>query len=221
MVKKICAALSSAALALALAAVVPARVLAQSGGLQGGQLLTNGQVLIGSTGGAPAAGTITGTSGAITVTNGANSITVAVPAQPVLSSLIVTGSAVIGSASQVANSTLQVGSNSAAVIVNSNGKLELKGTAPTLGSCGTGPSVVSGNDQAGDFTLGSAGVTTCTLTFATGTGNIAHCFAANRTILEPIIPQATASTIVFLGSASGAQIGNTNNIIDYGCLAHQ
>jgi hypothetical protein len=44
-----------------------------------GNYLTNGQVLVGSTGAAPVAATLTGTAGQITVTNGAGTITLATP----------------------------------------------------------------------------------------------------------------------------------------------
>lgn len=43
-----------------------------------GQYLTNGQVLIGSTGAGPVAATITGTAGQLTVTNGAGTITLSI-----------------------------------------------------------------------------------------------------------------------------------------------
>lgn len=44
-----------------------------------GQYLSNGQILVGSTGAAPVATTLTGTAGQITVTNGAGSITLSGP----------------------------------------------------------------------------------------------------------------------------------------------
>jgi hypothetical protein len=48
--------------------------------------------------------------------------------------------------------------------VNNNGHIVTGGTAPTVSTCGTSPSV-SGNDTAGTVTVGSGVVTACTLTF--------------------------------------------------------
>lgn len=104
---------------------------------------------------------------------------------------------------------------------NSSGHIFISGIGtPVVSSCGTNPSVVSGSDQAGDLTLGSTAVATCTLTFTAAFTTIPHCFATNRTSNLVTLAQPTASTLVFEGSSSSGPFGNANDVIDYFCIGH-
>lgn len=108
---------------------------------------------------------------------------------------------------------------------NSAGHILMNGiAAPTVSAgCGTSPSAVSGSDNAGDVTLGVANsaITTCTITFAAAYSSIPHCFVNNRTSqgVRPVA-QATASTLVIVGSFSSNLIGNTSDVIDYFCVGN-
>lgn len=133
--------------------------------------------------------------------------------------MLVSGNVAVGTVSLLTNAIFQVGSANNAVTVKNSFWIETKSVAPAISSCGTNPSVASGNDQAGDVTIGSSGVTTCTITFANAPTNIPSCFAANNTIQQAVIAQPTATTLVIVGTASGAQIGSTNNVIRWGCNA--
>ena len=91
--------------------------------------MTNGQILIGSTSGLPAAATITGTTNQVNVTNGSNSITLALPqnintaATPTFAGGFITG-------------TLLVGKSSPAITTGAN-ILQLYGT----NASGSGPHI--------------------------------------------------------------------------------
>lgn len=102
---------------------------------------------------------------------------------------------------------------------DSSGHVWLSGVAaPVVSSCGSGASVVSGSDQAGDLTMGAAGATTCTLTFRTAFTTIPHCFVNNRTSKIVLMAQPTASTLVIVPSAGG--MNAANDVIDYFCIGH-
>jgi hypothetical protein len=83
--------------------------------------LTNGQLVIGSTGGAPVAAAITGTSNQITVTNGAGSITLSTP-QDIATSSDVTFDDITGTTSL----------NSALLKATGAGGIELRSNSNTL-----------------------------------------------------------------------------------------
>lgn len=91
---------------------------------------------------------------------------------------------------------------------------------PAVSSCGTAPSVAAGSDNAGDVSMGTANVATCTLTFAAAYTNVPHCFASNRTSKFVAIAQATTTTLVIVGTNSGAPFAVPGDVIDYVCLGH-
>lgn len=130
----------------------------------------------------------------------------------------------VGTAAPAGSVLLDVGSTAwtkAAVRVSQAGFLQFhQGTAPTVGSCGTGPSVVTGSDQAGDVTLGTSlsGNGTCTMTFANALTNIPHCFCNDRTRAAGCFAQPTTSTVVFVGSSSAPLIAT--DVIDFFCVGH-
>lgn len=74
------------------------------------------------------------------------------------------------------------------------------GTTPTIGTCGTTPSV-SGSDVSGSMTTGSTATTACTLTFATTWANAPNCI---------VTPFASANTGLFVASTS-----TTTMVINY------
>lgn len=101
-----------------------------------------------------------------------------------------------------------------------NGWVEKKqATAPTVSSCGTGPSVAAGTDQAGDVTIGSLAATSCTITFAAAPTNIPHCACNNRTSKLPCYVQPTSTTAVLVGSGSG-NMDNIGDVLDWVCSGH-
>ena len=55
-----------------------------------------------------------------------------------------------------------------------NNHLQFHGTAPTISTCGTSPSVV-GNDNAFTITVGTGTTTACTATFASAWTNVPQC----------------------------------------------
>lgn len=107
---------------------------------------------------------------------------------------------------------------------NSAGHILMNGVqAPTASSCGTSPSAVTGSDNAGDVTVGSAvtATTSCTITFAVAYASIPHCFANNRTSKISVLAQPTASTLVIANTGSpAATVANTNDVIDYFCVGN-
>ncbi len=125
----------------------------------------------------------------------------------------------VGTAVPQTSSAFEVGSTSA-LRVRGNGWLEFhQQTPPALSSCGSGNSVVSGGDQAGDVTAG-AGMATCTLTFAEAPSNIPVCFAYNRTSKTALVAQPTATTLVIVGTGAG-NYNLANDVISWGCIGWQ
>lgn len=91
--------------------------------------------------------------------------------------------------------------------------IEAHQTAPVLTSCGTSPSVVTGNDFAGTFTEGSI-ATGCVLTFNATFTTAPTCTVIDEGgIVLSYVLSATTITITNVGAAS-----STN--IDYICVGH-
>jgi hypothetical protein len=94
----------------------------------------------------------------------------------------------------------------------------LQATAPVLSTCGTSPSVVTGTDHSGSFTVGSV-ATGCTLTFNTAWTNTPQCVANDRSSVVTVgITTASASAITFT-TATAATISSQQ--IDYICAGRQ
>src|SRR5690606_8562325 len=91
--------------------------------------LTNGQLMIGSTGNAPVAATITGTTNQVNVTNGAGSITLSTPQDINTNSAVRFGSITTGG---------NVYINQTVAATNGSGRLQLTGTS---GSTPNSPSI--------------------------------------------------------------------------------
>ncbi len=83
------------------------------------------------------------------------------------------------------------------------------GTAPTLSSCGTSPTI-HGSDNAGRITTGTTN-TGCTVTFASTFTNVPACICSTENVDSTFkcVPTATTLTITYAS--------NSNNIFDYTC----
>lgn len=94
--------------------------------------------------------------------------------------------------------------------------LVTSGTAPAITSCGTSPSVVTGNDISGEFTFGTGGTDTdCTLTFAVAYGSAPQCFANNESTIV-ILRTVTTTTTLVIDAALAASVDG--DLIKYWCI---
>lgn len=84
-----------------------------------------------------------------------------------------------------------------------SGHINATGTVPSMGTCGTSPSVV-GNDAAGTITIGSGVVTSCTLNFAIPyeSSNISVLESDNSTAVTGDVTSITTSSVTFGFSAT-------------------
>lgn len=75
-------------------------------------------------------------------------------------------------------------------------------TAPTAGTCGTGPTLATGtSDIRGTVTTGT-GATACTLTFATAKANAPTCIVSARSGTPPVYTTSTAALTLSTAAAS-------------------
>lgn len=127
------------------------------------------------------------------------------------------GTAILGGLStQTLNSgnAFQIGGGTLAVTMN--GHIETKGTAPTLSSCGTSPSI-AGNDMVGTITVGSSPSTTCNLTFHSSWTNAPSCMVVDYTTSLSIQAPTTTTGVSLTASATfGA-----GDSVAYICLGRQ
>lgn len=86
-------------------------------------------------------------------------------------------------------------------------------TTPTLGSCGTSPSIV-GSDMVGKVTIGSSPDATCAVTFANAWTYAPSCFANNETTATSTRAVTTASAMTIYNFAGG-------DIVAYGCMGRR
>lgn len=87
--------------------------------------------------------------------------------------------------------------------IDNVGHIVTSGTAPTMGACGTGPSV-AGNDMVMEITVGTGGVaTSCAVTFAqTWLTNAPVCVAESDTDIVAIKSVETTTTATFSVAAA-------------------
>lgn len=87
------------------------------------------------------------------------------------------------------------------------------GSAPSVSSCGTGPSV-TGNDNVGRVTVGTGVVTSCTLTFNQSWGTAPVCVLNDETTTLLVKAVATTTTLVISGTSL------TGDTIGYHCIGY-
>ena len=84
-----------------------------------------------------------------------------------------------------------------------NNHLQFHGTAPTISTCGTSPSVV-GNDNAFTITVGTGTTTACTATFASAWTNVPQCNVTPNYSATVYVSAASTTAITITMSANGA-----------------
>lgn len=92
--------------------------------------------------------------------------------------------------------------------INQNGNVSLNGTAPTVGTCGTSPTI-AGNNDVFRVTIGTGGTASaCTVTFATTPAwdNAPICQCTDETTALDIQVQPTTTAVVLTGLAFGTGI---------------
>lgn len=139
--------------------------------------LTNGQVLIGSTGTTPVAATLTGTANEITSTAGAGSVTLSLPTALTFTGKTVTG----GTFASVTMTAPILGTPASGTLTNATGLPISTGVS----GLGTGVATVLGTPSSAN--LASA------ITDETGSG--ALVFATSPTLVTPVLGVATATSV--------------------------
>jgi hypothetical protein len=105
------------------------------------------------------------------------------------------------------------GTSTPTMKINGSYHLEWSGTAPALTSCGTSPAI-SGNDVAGEVTMGTGSPAACTITFATAYNAAPYCvvtWQGNPLAAQNYSVSASAITI--------GQTATSSNKLNYHCIA--
>jgi hypothetical protein len=121
-----------------------------------------------------------------------------------------------GSATEVAdkvvmslrdNGNVGIGTTSPASTLTVKGHIGTDGAIPTLSSCGTSPSIVSGStDTAGELTEGTV-ATGCTITFASAYARAPFAVVTDQAgLVFSYTISASAITITNIGALSGTKI---------------
>ena len=130
------------------------------------------------------------------------------------------GTLSIGTSTPITTSLISVGSSSLNLFwVDRQGQTvtgyhwSSSSTTPTLGNCGSGPSIV-GTDSAGKITAGSA-VTSCNVTFSKSWTQAPACLGSSRSIAGYFTSSTTTGFTLSLGSDFGGQV------ISYICQGYE
>lgn len=99
--------------------------------------------------------------------------------------------------------------------LDAKGHSYTSGTAPVISSCGTGSPTISGDDQGGSVTTGTA-ATACTLTFNLAYPVAPYCMASDNS--GAVTPSVTTTT---LGITFGLGAGLSGGVIYYECHYHR
>lgn len=99
------------------------------------------------------------------------------------------------------------------VAISTMGHLSAPGAPPTLGTCGTSPSIV-GSDIAFSVTVGGT-TATCDVTFAVPYNSAPTCVVTERTMS---VVNAFSYTVTATG-VSFSQVGLNGNVLDVHCIA--
>lgn len=94
---------------------------------------------------------------------------------------------------------------------NSSKHIKTYGTAPTVSACGASPAIV-GNDIAGKVTIGTGGITSCTVTFANAYGTAPACSIGSGASRVTIVTTSTTAMTI----TAGASIDSA--VIMYTCM---
>lgn len=125
------------------------------------------------------------------------------------------GSTVNGNSGNISLSVGTPSGTGTAGYILLDGHVVSTGPTPTIGSCGTGPSLV-GNDNAGRVNVGS-GVSSCSINFAQAWTNAPLCSISNATarVALKVVPTTTGLTI------SAAANFAASTILTYQCVGYQ
>jgi len=103
--------------------------------------------------------------------------------------------------------------------IEMGGHVETTGTAPTLSSCGTSPSIsTTATDMGGKITIGTSASDTCTLTFNSGWTNAPSC---NVTGEDSAITLAATTTTTTLIVTAPAATDFSSDVIMYNCFGQE
>ena len=101
-----------------------------------------------------------------------------------------------------------VGTTSPGAMLDVHGHVANSGTAATVGTCGTSPSI-TGNDTKGVITIGTASPTACTITFASAYTSTPVCVVTatggNPGAIQWYIPSTSALVINFSATPTVSQ----------------
>lgn len=154
-----------------------------------------------------------GTASALTGTStlyqpSANDITIGSTSDNGLFSIVNASNTTVLKISTTTNQTssavlLDLQATSSVFQVLASGHINATGTAPTMGTCGTSPSVI-GNDAMGTITIGSGVVTACTMNFAIPyeSSNITVLESDNSTAVTGDVSAISTSSVTFSFSAT-------------------
>jgi trimeric autotransporter adhesin len=187
--------------------------------------LTNGQILVGSSIGAPLAATISGTTNRVTVTNGSNSITLSGPqdihtaASPTFAGLTLTGMSTTGFVKNNAAGVLSGGNSVSLATTDVSGTLPVTngGTGSTNGSItGTGPLNFTAGGSNQNVTLTPSGTGNTILNGNVGVGTAPASWSKLHVKGSPagqiyIESDPTSIAYLSLGNGSNAHWSITNN----------
>lgn len=110
-------------------------------------------------------------------------------------------------------------STGTSLIVDNKRHLGLGGFTPSVGTCGTSPSLTTGGDNTGVIRIGTGAVSACTLTFARAYTSAPQCFVnINKNIATGTELTASTTATALLITASPSNIGGTQ--ISYFCVAN-
>ncbi len=179
--------------------------------VNGAATVTGNMVWTGGSTQGDASGDVHTVNGGMTVTNG---LTVNSSGLTVTAS----GLTVQGGTAQFDQNVIVGNANSDTLTITAkiDSKVHYTGTAPTISSCGTSPSVV-GNDARGTVTMGTGTVTSCTVTFSAGyTTNAPACtLGSQMTARGDLVFSAKSTTAFTMTSVSGANMATGK--FDYIC----
>lgn len=190
-------------------------------GTGGGRIHLNGKTIVGNTG-------FTAPQGSFHVkTTDANSDQSFIVNVPVSWSDGIALSAIndVGSNNrgfEIRGSSVQISATVAGGVIKLNGgntivsnHMEVSGTTPSMGACGTSPSVV-GKDNGGIITVGGGVVTSCAMNFASTWINAPACTIAGSTFITGQAASATTTVLTISGTATFA--GDT---VMYTCIGYE